>query len=1116
MEPSDHKHEKIRFRRTDIVRLHTLPSATMQERRVRDPHLRARLAPLLRWTFVALVVLLLGLPAAIYALSISGLGDARLRAAAEDALTALAGVDIDARIGSPRLSIDRSRFIGIEVKDVRLTGGVDGADIVEAGRIRFGVRFRPLLGGEVQLGSATIEDATISLAALPESSGQLWTANITGPDGLVDPGLVMKAVFQSIHRAFETFDMGSTKSIDLKNVEILLPPHLRASSLMVSEAHVERIGAGTVAFNATANIDGRPVQLDGSAELENVTRRIAAFKSVVSLAPTYFEGPFAANAPRRNFAVTRWGGGMELTVEGNETSGAAGQFRLRAEMTGAEVHFANGQKMTGTTSFAASFDPKSRKVEIEKLLVSVGRSRFDFHGAVGPSPIADGEAPTYRFELVSDGSKLAPGGSSEPDLIILARLAGHYDPAANMLTADEIAVRTGRGDVLGKSVVTFAGGLSPGIDLVLATQELPVSHAKQLWPWFSASGAQRWAHANLFGGIIRNTSIAMSIKPGRLGDGVALRQNEISGHFEMAGARFDITGQIPPVRDAIGVVDFRGADVDISLESGTIYLPTGRTVAASDGKFLIREGDKPPVIGDLDISIDGKADAVAELASYKPIDAMRHLELTPDELAGDVSGQVKARIPLQQDVEMARLGWNVKLDYTDLALVNAKARLNGMPALIELAEPLGASDKPRVRNISIELDDKAREELAPGLSALLSGPISIKLEGSGQKTQQISADLTAARLDLPWVGWTKGPGVPATMSFSLDTSKGDNRMTDIKLSGKTFAISGDATVNKSGLMSARFDTVQLNRGDDIAVDIKRAGGGYRIAIKGNAFDARGLIKRVLSDPEAAAGGGGTTKGAPISITAKIANVGGFDRENLALVEIDYEGVGASVGNLRLTGATLQGGTVSVTDTPAGAGRTVRMRSSDAGGLMRFLDIYPHMQGGQIALELTSTGGGPLKGQIEARDFALVDEPRLKSIVATAPPGDRSLNDTIKRDIDTSRVTFDRGFALVEKGDGYLSIDRGVLRGPLIGTTFQGSLYDKSGNMAITGTFMPAYGLNRLFAEIPIVGQLLGNGRDRGLIGITYKVAGDAKSPQVQVNPISAIAPGIFRSIFEFN
>ena len=91
----------------------------------------------------------------------------------------------------------------------------------------------------------------------------------------------------------------------------------------------------------------------------------------------------------------------------------------------------------------------------------------------------------------------------------------------------------------------------------------------------------------------------------------------------------------------------------------------------------------------------------------------------------------------------------------------------------------------------------------------------------------------------------------------------------------------------------------------------------------------------------------------------------------------------------------------------------------------------------------------------------------------------------------------------------------MLRGPLIGSTFQGTLYDKNGNMDMTGTFMPAYGLNRIFGEIPLIGVLLGNGRDRGLIGVTFKLDGDADQPQLQINPLSVIAPGIFRSIFEF-
>jgi hypothetical protein len=177
-----------------------------------------------------------------------------------------------------------------------------------------------------------------------------------------------------------------------------------------------------------------------------------------------------------------------------------------------------------------------------------------------------------------------------------------------------------------------------------------------------------------------------------------------------------------------------------------------------------------------------------------------------------------------------------------------------------------------------------------------------------------------------------------------------------------------------------------------------------------------------------------------------------------------------------------------------------------------------MEGGTIRLDLSGAEGGPLSGRIDARNFVVVNEPRLKSIVGSAPaaPGNgRSARGDPQHDIDVSRVRFERGFSQIEKGDGYLVLSKGVVRGPEIGSTFQGTLYDKNGNMDMTGTFMPAYGVNRIFGEIPIFGRILGNGRDRGLIGITYRLSGDAKSPTLQVNPISAIAPGIFRSIFEF-
>ena len=66
-----------------------------------------------------------------------------------------------------------------------------------------------------------------------------------------------------------------------------------------------------------------------------------------------------------------------------------------------------------------------------------------------------------------------------------------------------------------------------------------------------------------------------------------------------------------------------------------------------------------------------------------------------------------------------------------------------------------------------------------------------------------------------------------------------------------------------------------------------------------------------------------------------------------------------------------------------------------------------------------------------------------------------------------------------------------------------------------GTFVPLYGLNNMFGQIPIVGLFLGGGSNEGLFGMTYEVDRPAGTPRLRVNPISAMAPGLLRKFFEF-
>jgi hypothetical protein len=170
----------------------------------------------------------------------------------------------------------------------------------------------------------------------------------------------------------------------------------------------------------------------------------------------------------------------------------------------------------------------------------------------------------------------------------------------------------------------------------------------------------------------------------------------------------------------------------------------------------------------------------------------------------------------------------------------------------------------------------------------------------------------------------------------------------------------------------------------------------------------------------------------------------------------------------------------------------------------------------VRVSLTTNGDSPLVGEVDARNFTIVGEPRLKSLVgAPVSPDGKSLSNVTKNKLEVSKVKFERGNAFIEKGKGYLKLERGILRSDQIGLSYSGTLYDARGRIDMVGTFMPAFGLNRIFSELPIFGEILGNGRDKGLIGITFKLVGNAKSPELTVNPMSLIAPGIFRQIFEF-
>jgi hypothetical protein len=69
-------------------------------------------------------------------------------------------------------------------------------------------------------------------------------------------------------------------------------------------------------------------------------------------------------------------------------------------------------------------------------------------------------------------------------------------------------------------------------------------------------------------------------------------------------------------------------------------------------------------------------------------------------------------------------------------------------------------------------------------------------------------------------------------------------------------------------------------------------------------------------------------------------------------------------------------------------------------------------------------------------------------------------------------------------------------------------------VAVKGSLVPVYGLNSIISNVPLLGDLLASKKGEGILGVTYSMSGPTDNPAISVNPLSMLAPGILRRLFE--
>ena len=100
------------------------------------------------------------------------------------------------------------------------------------------------------------------------------------------------------------------------------------------------------------------------------------------------------------------------------------------------------------------------------------------------------------------------------------------------------------------------------------------------------------------------------------------------------------------------------------------------------------------------------------------------------------------------------------------------------------------------------------------------------------------------------------------------------------------------------------------------------------------------------------------------------------------------------------------------------------------------------------------------------------------------------------------------------GHGQFVMHDAVINGPLVSASMRGKVDFRAKSLDVGGTYVPMSGLMRAPAEIPVVGPLLTGPRGEGIFGMTFAIQGSMAKPELVMNPLSIITPGIFRELFQ--
>jgi hypothetical protein len=729
----------------------------------------------------------------------------------------------------------------------------------------------------------------------------------------------------------------------------------------------------------------------------------------------------------------------------------------------------------------------------------------------------------------SGGTILLAGNDNEPPVIFNRVAIGlRFDTAKKRVVLAQADFSNGEIGVAGTGTIDYSG--EPRLMLGFAGTPMSVSALKRIWPSLVVADVRQWVVDRIERGAIQRVEIGVNSPVRNLSrKGPPIPDDGLNVNIVANAVTLRPVDGLPSIHDADLKAHITGRSASVTVGQGAADTPAGRKLTVSEAAFEVPDTFPKPVQAKVKFRIEGPVSAAAEILASDKLSDLSATLIDPNASKGTISAVVNLALPVKRDLARADVNYTVTADLggftADRLMMNQKVeantlkviannqgyqvkgdvKINGQAASLDYRKP---NDGDADIKLQATLDEASRARFGFDLGPAMSGSIPVKLSGKigGDNTRLgVDADLTQLKLDNILPGWVKTQGKSTHATFNVVQKQQSTRLEDIVIEGGGASIKGSLEVDQNGdLLNANFPTYAPSEGDKTSLRADRGPDGViKVTMRGDVFDGRGFLKTAISGREVDSKI--KAKTLDFDVDLKLGAVAGYFGEALRGVDAKMSRRNGAVRSFSFT-SKLGRDTPVTAELRRGQGREViYLETNDAGALLRFTDTYSKVVGGQLQLALDPPTSEPAakEGLLNVRDFTVKGEASLDKLAAGGTPGAQG------------GISFTRLRAEFVRQSGQLTIKEGVLKGPSIGGTIEGSIDYPGNQVRMSGTFVPVYGLNNLLGQIPVAGLFFG-GSNEGVFGLTYEVVGTPDKPTLRVNPISAIFPGITRKIMDFN